>query len=158
MDRFITISKAFLVKNKLKTCFWVKKKTHKSQFSGHLVINCRYQILKDHLGSNSKLFPEFSYMYMQPYVSKHPRETYVNYRDLDLGINKRTNTSFTEAGTSWGLKYFKNNFHRLAFVKAKADPDNFFWPTSSISHEMKNWRDIKLLYFFTRMFNFHIVF
>ena len=135
-----------------------KKKTHKSQFFGHLVINCRYQIFKDHLGSNSKLFPEFSYMYMQPYVSKHPRETYVNYRDLDLGINKRTNTSFTEAGTSWGLKYFKNNFHRWAFVKAKADPDNFFWPTSSISHEMKNWRDIKLLYFFTRMFNFRIVF
>jgi FAD/FMN-containing dehydrogenase len=72
------------------------------------------------------------YKYMQPYVSKHPRETYVNYRDLDLGINKRTNTSFTEAGTSWGLKYFKNNFHRWAFVKAKADPDNFFWHEQSI--------------------------
>ncbi|XP_034909801.1 berberine bridge enzyme-like 26 [Populus alba] len=72
------------------------------------------------------------YKYMQPYVSKHPRETYVNYRDLDLGINKRTNTSFTEAGTSWGLKYFKNNFPRLAFVKAKADPDNFFWHEQSI--------------------------
>ncbi|KAI5572114.1 hypothetical protein BDE02_11G140900 [Populus trichocarpa] len=72
------------------------------------------------------------YKYMQPYVSKHPRETYVNYRDLDLGINKRTNTSFTEAGTSWGLKYFKNNFHRLAFVKAKVDPDDFFWHEQSI--------------------------
>ncbi|KAJ6894849.1 hypothetical protein NC652_028561 [Populus alba x Populus x berolinensis] len=72
------------------------------------------------------------YKYMQPYVSKHPRETYVNYRDLDLGINKRTNTSFTEAGTSWGLEYFKNNFPRLAFVKAKADPDNFFWHEQSI--------------------------
>ncbi|XP_011013634.1 PREDICTED: uncharacterized protein LOC105117606 [Populus euphratica] len=80
----------------------------------------------------SKHMQPYVSKHMQPYVSKHPRETCVNYRDLDLGINKRTNTSFTEAGTSRGLKCFKNNFHRLAFVKAKVDPDNFFWYEQSI--------------------------
>ncbi|KAM7524809.1 hypothetical protein LguiA_014711 [Lonicera macranthoides] len=55
------------------------------------------------------------YKYMGKYVSKFPREAYVNYRDLDLGMNKNKNSSFEEA-TSWGYKYFKNNFKRLAIV------------------------------------------
>ncbi|KAF3450234.1 hypothetical protein FNV43_RR06314 [Rhamnella rubrinervis] len=37
------------------------------------------------------------YKYMAPYVSKSPREAYVNYRDLDVGMNKKRNTSFKEA-------------------------------------------------------------
>ncbi|WOG84883.1 hypothetical protein DCAR_0104068 [Daucus carota subsp. sativus] len=71
------------------------------------------------------------YKYMAPYVSKSPRAAYVNYRDLDLGINKNGNTSFVEA-SAWGLKYFKGNFERLVRVKSEVDPDNFFRHEQSI--------------------------
>ncbi|KAA8519314.1 hypothetical protein F0562_013570 [Nyssa sinensis] len=71
------------------------------------------------------------YEYMASYVSSNPREAYVNYRDLDLGTNKKGNTSFIEA-SAWGNKYFKNNFNRLVRVKTKVDPDNFFWHEQSI--------------------------
>ncbi|KAJ8758731.1 hypothetical protein K2173_000452 [Erythroxylum novogranatense] len=71
------------------------------------------------------------YNYMAPYASMFPRTAYVNYRDLDLGMNKNTNTSFIEA-TVWGAKYFKDNFNRLVQVKTKVDPDNFFRHEQSI--------------------------
>ena len=71
------------------------------------------------------------YEYMAPYVSKSPREAYVNYRDLDLGMNKNKSTSYKEASV-WGEKYFKGNFFRLAKVKGKVDPDNFFRHEQSI--------------------------
>ena len=71
------------------------------------------------------------YNYMAPYVSKSPREAYVNYRDLDLGMNKKRNTSFEEASV-WGNKYFKNNFDRLVKVKSRVDPDNLFRHEQSI--------------------------
>ncbi|KAF3450412.1 hypothetical protein FNV43_RR06493 [Rhamnella rubrinervis] len=41
------------------------------------------------------------YNYMGQYVSKLPREAYVNYRDLDLGINNKSSVSFVEASV-WG--------------------------------------------------------
>lgn len=69
------------------------------------------------------------YNYMTPYVSSFPREAYVNYRDLDLGINNHTN--FVQA-SSWGNRYFKDNFDRLVKVKSKVDPDNFFRHEQSI--------------------------
>ncbi|XP_043725891.1 berberine bridge enzyme-like 26 [Telopea speciosissima] len=69
--------------------------------------------------------------YMTPYVSNSPRAAYLNHRDLDLGRNKYGNTSYSKA-TVWGRKYFKNNFKRLALVKGKVDPDNFFWDEQSI--------------------------
>ncbi|OAY47187.1 berberine bridge enzyme-like 26 [Manihot esculenta] len=71
------------------------------------------------------------YSYMAPYVSKSPRAAYFNYRDLDLGRNKNGNTSFAQASV-WGLKYFKNNFKRLAKVKTETDPSNFFRNEQSI--------------------------
>lgn len=71
------------------------------------------------------------YKYMRPYVSKYPRAAYLNYRDLDLGTNKNGDTSYSEA-RDWGQKYFKGNFKRLAEVKSKADPDNFFRNEQSI--------------------------
>lgn len=71
------------------------------------------------------------YCYMTPYVSMFPRAAYVNYRDLDLGINKNSNTSFIQASV-WGAKYFKGNFNRLVHVKTKVDPDNFFRHEQSI--------------------------
>ncbi|XVF79553.1 hypothetical protein PTKIN_Ptkin14bG0232500 [Pterospermum kingtungense] len=71
------------------------------------------------------------YNYMAPYVSMFPRGAYVNYRDLDLGMNKNSSTSFIEANV-WGSRYFKDNFNRLVKVKTKVDPDNFFRHEQSI--------------------------
>ncbi|PRQ29786.1 putative tetrahydroberberine oxidase [Rosa chinensis] len=71
------------------------------------------------------------YNYMAPYVTKSPRQAYVNYRDLDLGINKKRNTSITEA-SAWGTRYFKDNFSRLIKIKTKVDPENFFRHEQSI--------------------------
>ncbi|XP_010261629.1 PREDICTED: berberine bridge enzyme-like 4 [Nelumbo nucifera] len=71
------------------------------------------------------------YKYMTPYVSKFPREAYLNYRDLDIGTNNRGNTSYAQASI-WGRKYFKNNFDRLVYVKSKVDPGNFFRNEQSI--------------------------
>ena len=74
------------------------------------------------------------YDYMGPYVSKFPREAYVNYRDLDLGVNKKNQPSLEEARV-WGEKYFKiDNFNRLMKVKARVDPDNFFRHEQSIPY------------------------
>ncbi|KAK2985593.1 hypothetical protein RJ640_000290 [Escallonia rubra] len=82
------------------------------------------------------------YSYMAPFVSKSPRAAYVNYRDLDLGMNKKDgSTSYAEA-CIWGTKYFKSNFNRLVQVKAMVDPSNFFRneqsipPFSSLVEEM----------------------
>ena len=72
------------------------------------------------------------YEYMTPYVSKSPREAYVNYRDLDIGMNKDKYVSYKEARI-WGEKYFKiKNFNRLVKVKSRVDPDNFFRHEQSI--------------------------
>ncbi|URD75910.1 hypothetical protein MUK42_10347 [Musa troglodytarum] len=62
------------------------------------------------------------YAFMTPYVSKNPRAAYLNYKDIDLGRTARV----------WGPKYFKNNFKRLAYVKSKVDPHNFFRNEQSI--------------------------
>ncbi|KAE8658889.1 putative FAD-binding Berberine family protein [Hibiscus syriacus] len=71
------------------------------------------------------------YDYMTPYVSMFPRGAYVNYRDLDLGMNKNINTSFIEA-SRWGVSYFKDNFMRLVKVKTRVDPNNFFRHEQSV--------------------------
>ncbi|XP_042513603.1 berberine bridge enzyme-like 26 [Macadamia integrifolia] len=71
------------------------------------------------------------YDFMAPYVSKNPREAYLNYRDLDLGRDGSGETSYSQA-VAWGSKYFKNNFNRLLHVKTKADPGNFFRNEQSI--------------------------
>ncbi|KAI9126476.1 hypothetical protein K1719_002072 [Acacia pycnantha] len=69
--------------------------------------------------------------YMAAYASKSPREAYVNYRDLDLGMNKKNGTSFEEA-SSWGNMYFKGNFERLVKIKSQVDPENVFRHEQSI--------------------------
>lgn len=71
------------------------------------------------------------YEYMARYVSQSPRTAYLNYRDLDLGVNRKGYTSYEEASI-WGTKYFKNNFDRLVCVKTVADPGNFFRHEQSI--------------------------
>lgn len=71
------------------------------------------------------------YDYMTPFVSKNPRQAFLNYRDLDLGINHHGNRSYLE-GRVYGIKYFKGNFKRLVKIKTRVDPENFFWNEQSI--------------------------
>ncbi|XP_021719948.1 berberine bridge enzyme-like 8 [Chenopodium quinoa] len=59
------------------------------------------------------------YRFMTPYVSKNPREAFLNYRDIDIGYNANNSLAFATA-------YFKGNLRRLLRVKAKVDPGNFF--------------------------------
>ncbi|KAF7842377.1 berberine bridge enzyme-like 21 [Senna tora] len=65
------------------------------------------------------------YSYMTPFVSKNPRSAFLNYRDLDIGINTFGENSYEE-GEVYGLKYFNDNFERLVKVKTAVDPENFF--------------------------------
>ncbi|CAL5184182.1 unnamed protein product [Lathyrus oleraceus] len=71
------------------------------------------------------------YSFMEPYVSKNPRSAYINYRDLDIGINSFGKNSYEE-GKVYGAKYFNNNFDRLVKIKTAVDPDNFFRNEQSI--------------------------
>ncbi|KAL1226012.1 Berberine bridge enzyme-like 25 [Cardamine amara subsp. amara] len=72
------------------------------------------------------------YSYMMPYASSNPRQAYVNYRDLDLGKNKKNSKKNYIKAQIWGGKYFKNNFNRLVKIKTKVDPENFFRHEQSI--------------------------
>ncbi|XP_042021103.1 berberine bridge enzyme-like 18 [Salvia splendens] len=70
--------------------------------------------------------------YLTPYVSRNPREAYINARDLDLGVNNvQGKTSYAQASV-WGKRYFKSNFDRLVRVKTVVDPNNFFRNEQSI--------------------------
>ncbi|XP_051129418.1 tetrahydroberberine oxidase-like [Andrographis paniculata] len=71
------------------------------------------------------------YGYLTPFVSKSPRLGYLNYRDLDLGVNNGDKTSYREA-SKWGLRYYKSNFKRLVQVKTMIDPTNYFRNEQSI--------------------------
>ncbi|KAE8694261.1 FAD-binding Berberine family protein [Hibiscus syriacus] len=83
---------------------------------------------------NSQRYLEWArttYDYMSPFVSKSPREAYLNYRDLEIGSNNIDYTDYDQA-TIWGRKYFKHNFDRLVHVKTQIDPHNFFKHEQSI--------------------------
>ncbi|XP_027346897.1 berberine bridge enzyme-like 8 [Abrus precatorius] len=71
------------------------------------------------------------YDYMTPFVSKSPRCSYLNYRDVDIGVNGAASASYAEASI-WGEKYFKRNFDRLVEIKTMVDPSNFFRYEQSI--------------------------
>ncbi|KAI3455907.1 hypothetical protein Pfo_012570 [Paulownia fortunei] len=79
------------------------------------------------------------YKYMTPYASKNPRAAYINYRDLDLGVNNEGHTSYAQASI-WGLKYFKNNFKKLVRIKTTVDPVNFFRNEQSIPSLYPKWK------------------
>jgi hypothetical protein len=80
------------------------------------------------------------YAFMAPYVSKDPRAAYVNYLDLDLGVNNWTRSAggssvgaVARARSSFGAAYFgKKNFNRLVRAKTKVDPGNVFNNAQSI--------------------------
>jgi len=69
--------------------------------------------------------------YMTPFVSKNPRRAFLNYRDLDIGINHHDNNSYHE-GEVYGIKYFHNNFYTLVKIKTEVDPENYFRNEQSI--------------------------
>lgn len=76
---------------------------------------------------------------MAPYVSKDPRAAYVNYLDLDLGMNNWRRTdggssvgAVARARSSFGAAYFGKNFDRLVRTKTKVDPANVFNNAQSI--------------------------
>ncbi|CAA2984545.1 berberine bridge enzyme-like 21 [Olea europaea var. sylvestris] len=71
------------------------------------------------------------YSFMTPFVSSNPRESFLNYRDLDIGITDYGKNSFGQ-GKVYGEKYFKGNFYRLVKTKSTFDPDNFFRNEQSI--------------------------
>ncbi|XP_031283880.1 berberine bridge enzyme-like 21 [Pistacia vera] len=71
------------------------------------------------------------YIFMTPFVSKNPRGAYLNYRDLDIGMNHNGKDSYEE-GKVYGAKYFNGNFDRLVKVKTMVDPENFFRTEQSI--------------------------
>ncbi|KAL2530906.1 FAD-binding Berberine family protein [Forsythia ovata] len=82
-------------------------------------------------GANEKLrWIHNLYTQMEPFVANSPRTSYINYKDLDLGTNDK-DYSYSTAKV-WGEKYFKGNFERLARVKGKVDPGNFFKNEQSI--------------------------
>ncbi|XP_047065480.1 berberine bridge enzyme-like Cyn d 4 [Lolium rigidum] len=74
------------------------------------------------------------YRFMEPHVSKNPRQAYANYKDLWLGENVVGAGAIRsyEAGRVWGEKYYKGNFRRLAMAKREIDPDDYFSNEQSI--------------------------
>ncbi|KAJ4837902.1 hypothetical protein Tsubulata_006561 [Turnera subulata] len=72
------------------------------------------------------------YSYMASYVSKNPRGAYINYRDLDLGVNNLNGSTNYKQASIWGAKYFGRNFDKLVRVMTAVDPDNFFRNEQSV--------------------------
>lgn len=72
------------------------------------------------------------FSYMTPFVSKNPRSAFLNYRDIDIGVNHFGPNSYEE-GKVYGVRYFgAANFDRLVKVKTAVDPENFFKSEQSI--------------------------
>ncbi|KAK8472411.1 hypothetical protein PHAVU_002G200066 [Phaseolus vulgaris] len=105
--------------------------SHRSQYIFHIEYGVTWQEEGDEIAQRHMDWIRRLYKYMEPYVSNSPRAAYINYRDLDIGVNNNGFTSYTQASI-WGLKYFNNNFKRLARVKTKVDPENFFRNEQSI--------------------------
>ena len=62
-------------------------------------------------GSTARNWVRNLYNFMGRYVTKSPREAYVNFRDLDIGENTVVNDASTfNSGKVWGKKYFGGNF------------------------------------------------
>ncbi|KAL1805481.1 hypothetical protein ACET3Z_028550 [Daucus carota] len=82
--------------------------------------------------SNAMKWIRGLYKYLTPYVTSSPRAAYVNYNDLDLGVNNLQGATSYKQASRWGKKYFKDNFNRLVRIKSVVDPDNFFRHEQSI--------------------------
>jgi len=81
-------------------------------------------------------YSRWLYEFMGPFVSRSPREAFLNYRDLDIGAKHPSTSTSLKAASIYGNKFYKENFDRLVRVKTMVDPSNFFTfeqsiPTSS---------------------------
>ncbi|TVU01743.1 hypothetical protein EJB05_52803, partial [Eragrostis curvula] len=74
------------------------------------------------------------YEFMAQFVSSNPREAFANYRDLDIGRNVvgGDGVSTYRSGRVWGERYFMGNYRKLAAVKARVDPSDYFRNEQSI--------------------------
>ena len=72
------------------------------------------------------------YEFMTPFVSRSPREVFLNYRDIDVGAKHPSNSTSLKEASIYGTKFFKENFDRLVRVKTSVDPSNFFTYEQSI--------------------------
>ncbi|KAM0070556.1 putative tetrahydroberberine oxidase [Helianthus debilis subsp. tardiflorus] len=105
---------------------------HRSGNIAKIQYEVNWEDLSDEAENRYLNFTRLMYDYMTPFVSKNPREAFLNYRDLDIGINSHGRNAYTE-GMVYGHKYFKKtNYKRLVSVKTKVDPDNFFRNEQSI--------------------------
>ncbi|KAF7820954.1 berberine bridge enzyme-like 21 [Senna tora] len=98
------------------------------------LFNIQYSVTWEEAGSVEKNYTtqaKMLYSYMTPFVLRNPRSAYLNYKDLDIGINTFGENSYEE-GEVYGLKYFNDNFERLVKVKREVDPENFFRNKQSI--------------------------
>ncbi|KAK9065529.1 hypothetical protein SSX86_014930 [Deinandra increscens subsp. villosa] len=100
------------------------------------IAKIQYVVNWDELGDEAENrylnYTRLMYDYMTPFVSKNPREAFLNYRDLDIGINHHGKNGYIE-GMVYGHKYFKEtNYKRLVRVKTRVDPQNFFRNEQSI--------------------------
>ncbi|SPT15619.1 unnamed protein product [Triticum aestivum] len=89
-----------------------------------VLYNIQYMELWNDKGAGCNATPNWIgslYDFMAPFVSNNPRGAYVNYRDLDIGVNNVVGgvTSY-KSGKVWGERYFgPANFRRLAEIKSK---------------------------------------
>ncbi|KAK3120142.1 hypothetical protein QOZ80_9AG0682300 [Eleusine coracana subsp. coracana] len=74
------------------------------------------------------------YGFMAQFVTSNPREAFANYRDLGIGQNVvgSDGVSTYRSGKVWGERYFMGNFRRLAMVKGRVDPTDYFRNEQSI--------------------------
>ncbi|KQJ81758.1 hypothetical protein BRADI_5g02900v3 [Brachypodium distachyon] len=98
-----------------------------------VLYNIHYiEVYSENLSTNPPSWITGLYDFMEPLVSSNPRSAYVNYRDLDIGVNKDGVASY-ESAKVWGERYFgAANFERLARIKAKVDPKNHFRHEQSV--------------------------
>ncbi|VFQ97398.1 unnamed protein product [Cuscuta campestris] len=84
-------------------------------------------------GSSTQLLDQAKdlHAYMTPFVTQNPRQAYLNYRDLDIGVTDNGLDRYNKAKV-YGEMYFNENFDRLVKVKKAADPLNFFKNEQSI--------------------------
>ncbi|KAI3703711.1 hypothetical protein L1987_73905 [Smallanthus sonchifolius] len=105
---------------------------HRAGNIGKIQYEVNWDDLSDEAENRFLNFTRLMYEYMTPFVSKNPREAFLNYRDLDIGINSHGRNAYVE-GMVYGHKYFKEtNYKRLVRVKTRVDPDNFFRNEQSI--------------------------
>ncbi|KAL4338785.1 hypothetical protein AHAS_Ahas12G0244900 [Arachis hypogaea] len=71
-----------------------------------------YQDGEDTINHNLNILRSM-YKVMTPFVSKSPRQAYLNYRDRDIGANPSNGTTNVDAARIYGAKFFRENFDKL---------------------------------------------